>query len=569
MLKLLKISNLAVIDRLEVEFGGGLNILSGETGSGKSIILDAVELLLGARATPEIIRTGEARAVVEGVFSTTGNEPLLALLDQAGIEIEDDEAIIKREIVTSGRGRIFINNQSATLMLLREIQPHLVDIHGQGEQQSLLAAANHLHLVDSYAGLNETRKKLEAIYQDIAAKLDEIEEYSRSEAYRLQQLDLVRFQCDEIERAKLEEREDERLEAERVRLANAERIKERVSESFALLYEDEDSILTRIGALLRRFNELSAFDERFANAHKELEENKIALEEMSYFLRGYLDDIQVSPEQLLKVEERLAVIDRLKRKYGGTIEAIRETEEGLRRRLQDLENSEERVARLDQELETALNAYEQIARKLSAVRRSRSAEFARKVSRELEEVALEKASFEARLTEPSGSGLGQRMGAGRNRGLRIGRAGEEGIEFYFTANPGEAARELKEVASGGELSRLMLVIKDVTAPTLFPRTLIFDEIDAGIGGRVADTVGAKLQRLARTNQVLCVTHQAQIARYADVHFLVTKQTDGRRTTTSIERLSETDRVEELARMIGGSEVTPLARRHARELLRAR
>lgn len=566
MLRLLSIRNLAVIERLDVEFQPGLNILSGETGSGKSVILDAIELLLGARATPDLIRTGEGRAAVEGVFEAAGNRPLLELLDRAGIEAED-EVVLRREIAPTGRGRLFINHQPATLALLREIQPHLVDIHGQGDQQSLLISANHLYLLDAFAGLTEDLQELEVLYEAIAANMSEIERLADLEASRLQQLDILRFQIDEIDRARLVSNEDQDLESERTRLANAERITERATEAFAALYEDNASVLSRLGLVIRRCQDLKEFDARFEATIEQLEAAKFTVEEVSYFLRSYLDRIQASPERLRVVEERLIEVDRLKRKYGGSIRAVEETAAELNRRLEELEGLQQRSTQMEAALERSVGQYKKLSRRISGGRRKRALEFAAALERELPEVALEKAEFSVRLIEGATGGLLDRLGL--LGGLRVTRYGEETAEFYFTANPGEDARPLRDVASGGELSRLMLLLKQVTAPTIFPRTLVFDEIDAGIGGRVADFVGSKLKRLAAHNQVLCVTHQAPMACYADAHYRVWKLTEGGRTTARIVLLDEAERVEELARMLGGSETTPLARRHARELIRQR
>jgi DNA repair protein RecN (Recombination protein N) len=568
MLKTLEIRNLAVIDRIEVEFQPGLNILSGETGSGKSVILDAIESLLGARSSPEMIRTGEAKASIEGIFGITGNLPLVELLGRAGIEA-DDEIIIRREITQGARGRIFINNQAATAALLREAQPHLVDIHGQGEQQSLLIAGNHLNLLDAFAGDKDTRQQLEVLHEQISGNLLQVERLAHSESSRLRELDVIRFQLAEIDRAHLRELEDMDLEAERLLLANAERIREKADESYAALYDEGASILSRLGLVIRRFNDLVPLDARFAQALDQLENSKVMLEEVAYFLRDYLDGLEVSPEKLQEVEDRLVEIGKLKRKYGGTLTGVFEAANEFRRRLSELENAEEQTAQLEKELIQLMKKYRQKAGQLTQIRRQKAIELAASIGNDLADVALEKATFEVRLCSPSGGGLGERMNHATTQDLKVTKAGEETAEFYFTANPGEEAKPLREVASGGELSRLMLLIKHVTAPTLFPRTLIFDEIDAGIGGRVADSVGAKLHRVARSNQVLCVTHQAQIARYADAHFLVRKRIDGARTRTHIDELKEAERVDELARMLGGNEVTSLARRHARELLRQR
>jgi DNA repair protein RecN (Recombination protein N) len=554
MLRLLHIANLAVIDQLQIEFRPGLNVLSGETGSGKSIIVDALGLLLGERAAAEMIRTGEARAFVEGVFGVEGNLPLLELLAGSGIEPEGEEIVIKRELSAQGRSRIFVNHQAATLGLLRTIQPHLIDIHGQGDQQSLLSPEVHLNLLDAFAGAGAQRREVEEAYERLLGTAQSLEAAQRSEAERLQLLDLLAYQIAEIEGARLEPEEDARLEAERQLLANAARLATLAGEAYRLLYEDDPSALAQIGAVQRRVNELAEVDARLEATREQLAAARYALEDAAFTLRDYGGQITFSPARLKAVEERLLELDRLRRKYGGSVAQALRTLAELRARREELQGSEERARALRAELETARAAYRQAAAHLSRVRRARARAFEQAAVAELAEVALERARFAIRFGAPAGA-----------EGLS--RAGAETAEFCFSANAGEDLRPLGGVASGGELSRLMLVLKTITAPTLFPRTLIFDEVDAGIGGRVAEAVGQRLRRLAATNQVLCVTHQAPIARYADAHFQVTKEVQGARTITRVEELSQSGRVAELARMIGGAELT--ARKHARELLKAR
>ena len=570
MLKYLNISNLAVVDQMQVEFRRGLNILSGETGSGKSIIIDAVGLLLGEKASPDLIRTGESRAFVEGIFSLEGNTPLVDLLADSGIVAEDDEVVIKREILAAGRSRVFVNNQSATLSLLRQIQPHLVDIHGQGDQQSLLSAEAHLRLLDAFAGASELQAEAGRVYEAIQERIRELETSRQTESERLQLLDLLDYQIDEIERAALRVNEDAELENERRVLANAEKLAGHCAEAYGLLYENEDSVLTQVAAVQRRLQDILNVDERFAGQVDALASARYAIEEIAYYLRDYIDNIEVSPDRLKAVDERLIELDRLKRKYAEDLQGILEKVEALKLRRKELLSVEQNVAELQKLIAQELACYRDVAGRLSRMRRRAKEKFEREVLREMSEVALGDAGFSVRLNDCE---CGVLAGKLEKWGIRPGgdggysRYGQESVEFYFSANPGEELRPISAVASGGELSRLMLVLKTLTAPTRFPRTLIFDEIDAGIGGRVAEAVGLRLRRLAASNQVLCVTHQAQIARYADAHFVVNKEVRGARTTTRIGELTQAERVEELARMIGGAEITVLARKHARELLK--
>ena len=568
MLKFLSITNLAVIDTLQIEFKPGLNLLSGETGSGKSIIIDALGLLQGERASQEMIRTGADRASIEGLFDLEGNEPLIGLLSEAGIDDLDEGLLIRRELGNSGRGRIFVNHQIATGTLLKQIQPHIIDLHGQGDQQSLLSADAQLQLLDSFAGAGEQKARVALLFEGILRTLRDLEASQQSDAERLQTLDMIQFQTAELEHAALRPKEDEELEQERLLLANAEKLAMLSHESFQILYDDESAVLARIGAVQKRIADLSALDPKFQSHLENLTAARHSVEDVAFFLRDYVEELQVTPDRLQAVEERLAEIDRLKRKYGGSIESMLARYEELQHQRESLLHHEERVTALRERLSQDLRLYQEAAAGLTSLRQDGAARLEKAVSRELVDVALSQARWEVRWKEAINPGLTERLE--RALGVKCAaprKAGAETVEFYFSANPGEDLRPLSAVASGGELSRLMLVLKTVIAPSLFPRTLIFDEIDAGIGGKVADAVGQRLKRLAKTNQVLCVTHQSQIARYADAHFQVSKAVVDGRTLTGVIELDKEGRIEELARMIGGAEVTTLARKHARELLR--
>ncbi|NOT60582.1 MAG: DNA repair protein RecN [Acidobacteria bacterium] len=571
MLKLLNISNLAVVDKLQLEFFPGLNVLSGETGSGKSIIIDALSVLLGKRIATDLIRTGESRAYIEGVFDIAGNTPLLAVLEEAGVELDEEEIVIKRELVTTGRGRTFVNNQTVTTSLLKAIQPHVLDIHGQGDQQSLLASDNHLRLFDGYIGAAEKRAVVEGLYDELLAIVRVFERSRQSESERLQMLDVILYQIGEIEKAAVKVNEDVELETERKLLANAEHLVTLAGESHARLDGENESILAQINAVQRRLGDLAEMDKSFAPYLEQLATAKYTLADLAFYLRDYGDGIDVSPERLRLVEDRLIELDRLKRKYGGTLDSVIETYETLCNKREDLQFSEERSEKLKVEFRQKLKQYESAAKKLSQLRQSKVAEFEKAAAVELSQVALENARFTLRFSPPPTNDWSDWL----RQMLElpdlppVHRNGKELLEFYFTANKGEEQRPLSEVASGGELSRLMLILKTITAPTQFPRTLIFDEIDTGIGGRVADAVGLRLQRLAKVNQILCITHQAQVARYADTHHLVNKEIANERTRTTVAKLNDTGRVEELARMLAGQDITVTARKHAREMLKAK
>jgi DNA repair protein RecN (Recombination protein N) len=574
MLRLLNIVNFAVIDRLQVEFTQGLNVLSGETGSGKSILIDALGLLLGDRSSTDFIRTGESRAFIEGVFEIEGNTPLEELLAEAGVDTSEGEALIRRELVANGRGRIFINNQVANVGLLKLIQPHLIDIHGQGDQQSLLLPEAHLNLFDSFAGALKNRARVSQAYDNLQRLARELEQIRQSESERLRTLDMINFQISEIEQARLTPNEDVELEAERNLLVNAERLAELSGDAYRRIYDDEDSILSSLSVAQKRVNDLAAVDNRFSPYIEQLSTVKHILNDVAFFLGEYYGGIQASPARLSAVDDRLMELNRLKRKYGDSVAAALETLAELVKRKEQLMNSDEHCQGLETQLRQALTDYEKESTALGDLRRVATAKFDSAVNKELKDVSLGAARFSVRLSASQKGQLTQKLqsllgecGGDVDRG-GVRRSGSEDVEFLFSANPGEEMRTMNGIASGGELSRLMLALKTITSPSLFPKTLIFDEIDVGIGGKVADAVGMRLRRLAKTNQVLCVTHQLQIARYADAHFLVNKDVVNGRTLTRVVELDEQGRIEELARMIGGSEITASARKHAKELIKS-
>lgn len=567
MLRFLNISNLALIDTLQIEFQPGLNVLSGETGSGKSIIIDSLGILLGDRLSQEMIRSGETRAFVEGVFDCQNNTPLIELLSESGIEGAEEEIIIRREIGSNSRGRIFVNNQIATLGLLKAIQPHVMDIHGQGEQQSLLSPETHLNVLDAFAGAAARRQKTVQAYDQLATLVKELEANRQNESKRLKALDMIEFQLSEIEQANLSDGEDVELESERLLLANAEKLASLCSEVYQSLYEDENSVLSRLAVAQRRLSDLADLDGKFSSYLEQLANAKYIFDDVSFFVGDYVDNIQASPERLQFVEDRLVEIQRLKRKYGGSVTEILATRDKLLEEKDALLHSEERHKEIESELNLALKTYEQEASAIKSLRRKAAPKLEQAVAQELADVALGAGRFSVRFSASATNQLAEKLFS--LTGIKvdfISKLGGETVEFYFSANTGEELKSLRAVASGGELSRLMLVLKTVTAPTLFPRTLIFDEIDAGIGGRVAEAVGHRLKRLAKTNQVLCITHQSQIARYADAHFLVSKGVTGQRTITKVEHLDNNGRIDELVRMIGGTATAVAARKHAKELL---
>jgi DNA repair protein RecN (Recombination protein N) len=566
MLTLLNISNVALIDELSVEFDRGLNLLTGETGSGKSIIVDAVGVLIGGRFTSDLLKAGRERASIEGLFSAGPNRDLEQLLADAGIEAEsagDTEIIIRRELTANGRNKIFINHQLATQSLLRELQPFLVDIHGQGDQQTLFSVATHLELLDAFAGVAALKDEVALCYKRWASIKSELESHGKEEAEKFQMIDILRFQIDELERARLIVGEDEQLEEERRRLNNVEKLTTLCAEGFSLTYEDGDSAITRLRQTARRVEELAGYESKFREYLEGLETSRALLEDLAFSLRDFADKLEFSPARLEEIENRLAELIRVKRKYGGSTEGALEHLARSQDRLRQIERSDEREAQLRTQLADARSAYLERARKLHHERVRSAKKFERAVERDLAELAMEHARFQVQITAPRDTELEAEDSAAWFTAIGIDK-----VEFYFSANAGESVRPLARVASGGEASRLMLVLKTVAGAMEFPRTIVFDEIDSGIGGRVSEAVGVKLKNLSETNQVFCVTHQPQIARFADAHLLVRKESPAGRTEVNVERLDRRGRVEEIARMLTGAEITETARRHAREMLKS-
>jgi DNA repair protein RecN (Recombination protein N) len=551
MLQFLNISNIALIDDMQVEFESGLNLLTGETGSGKSIIVDALGVLIGGRFTSDLIKSGAERGSIEGLFSVTPNPELEVLLENAGFGLAS-ELIIRRELSATGRNKIFINNQLATQSLLRDLRPYLVDIHGQGDQQTLFNPETHLEILDAFAGNTALREEVAEAYKRWIAVRRELDSLRHDDAEVFQLVDTLKFQIAELERAQLSPGEDEKLEEERRRLANVEKLTTLCQASYSRIYEDDGAAVTRVRQTLKDVEELAEYESSFRDYLEGLESARAVLEDLSFSLRDFADRLEFSPARLAEIEDRLAELSRLKRKYGGSIAASLEHLARSEDRLRQIETCDERERELNVALAAAREEYLELARKLHKERVRAAKKFEQVVEKGIAEVAIDNARFQVQVKD------------------NVDAAGQKGIdhtEFYFSANVGEDVKPLARVASGGEASRLMLVLKTVANGSQFPRTIVFDEIDTGIGGRVSEAVGIKLKKLAQTNQVLCVTHQPQIARFADSHLVVQKQALKGRTQVSVGRLDKAGRVEELARMLTGAEITESARRHAKELLK--
>ncbi|HEU5232539.1 MAG TPA: DNA repair protein RecN [Terriglobales bacterium] len=562
MLVELRVENYAVIDQVVVEFGPGLNLLTGETGAGKSILIDALALLMGDKASPEVVRHGAEKAVISGVFQAERAQ-IARILDENGLESASEELILKREIGT--RNRVWINNQPATVAVLKQLAPELAAIHAQNETVLAFDPPARLQLLDAYAAIStEPLSQKYSRWKELRARIDELE---RSEQDRLRLVDLWAFQKREIDAAKLIAGEDERLETERRVLMNAEKLYSLANSAYDLLYESPTSVLSTLRTAMRQVEDLAKYDSQFEQFLKTLYSAKADIEDVSASARDYADKIDASPERLAEIEERLATIDRLRRKYGSNVEEILAFAEDLTQKLNEVENRDEILRALRKQLEAAATEYLTEARSISRARATAARKLEKIAEAEINELAM-KARFhvEVRTSEEEAN---------------WSTTGLDSIAYLIATNAGEPLSPIEKIASGGELSRVMLALKvGVESGTTRPngngkpkrskseRTLVFDEIDTGIGGRAAEAVGKKLKSLGAHSQVLCVTHLPQIASFADHHLLIEKHISGSRTRTTIRPLDANERREEVARMLSGAKLTDASLKHAEQMLKA-
>src|SRR5580658_661351 len=566
----LRLENYAVIDNVVIEFAAGLNLLTGETGAGKSILIDALGLLLGDKASSDVIRTGAERAVVAAVFESEGAaaRSIEAILETNGLDGENGSLILRREIAPGGKGRVFINNQPATVAVLKQIAPHLAVIHAQNESILNFDAAARQDLLDAYAGvdLKEVSSAF-ARWKEIRGRIAELEQ---DEQDRIRLLDLWNFQCREIEVARLRSGEDEQLEAEKRVLANAEKIYGAAINAFDLLYEGSASTSSSLRAAQKHVEELVRYEPKFQEALTALESARISVEDVGATLRDYAGGIQASPERLAEIEERLAVLDRLKRKYGPTLEQTIAFGDDIRQKLSEMENKDQVLLDLRAKLAVAADEYRKAARGVSRKRLEAGRKLEKLVEAQINDLAM-RASFRIVVEEAVEE---------NNAEEQWTSSGINHVVYHISTNAGETMRPLEQIASGGELSRVMLALKaSVEAGTdvagsakkksaAAQRTLVFDEIDTGIGGRAAEAVGRKLKALAKGNQVLCVTHLPQIATFADHHYVIEKREAAGRAKTTVRQITGEERTEEVARMLSGAKLTETSRKHAEQMIRA-
>jgi DNA repair protein RecN (Recombination protein N) len=561
MLLELRAENYAVIDHAVAEFGPGLNLLTGETGAGKSILIDALALLLGGKASSDVVRFGAERAVLGCVFEATAGAE--EILEANGIDPEGDEILLRREIAGSGKGRVFVNNQPATVGVLRLLAPELALVHAQSETLVAFDAAQQRILLDRFGDISsEEVGAAFGRWKDLEAKIQELRSVEQD---RLRLMDLWSFQAKEIESAAIvDAEEDVRLETEKRVLANSERLFAGATAAQELLYEAEVSAETLLGGALRHVEDLSRFDAQFKETASQLAAAKASVEDAAATLRDFAGKVTASPERLVEIEDRLAALDRLKRKYGASLGEVMAFGEDVAGKLADLENRDARLAELEKDLTIAAAKYMVVARKLSAERSAAAKKLAKVAERQINELAMN-ARFE--------------VGVMAREDVEAWTAyGWDRVECRIATNPGEPLKPLTEIASGGEMSRVMLALKvsveegaNAAAKkrkTALPRTLVFDEIDIGIGGRAAEAVGQKLKTLAGAQQVICITHLPQIAAFADQHFLIEKGERGGRTHTGVRRMKPEERVEEIARMLSGANLTETSLRHAEQMLKS-
>ncbi len=553
MLVELTVENYAVVDRLRVRFHAGLNLLTGETGSGKSIVVDALGLLLGGRASAEMIRSGADRARVSGIFEVRDDRAVRVALERAGIEAEEGELLIEREVLGGGKSRAFVANRPVTVVLLRELAPHLGDIHGQHDQQLLFLPEAQREMLDGFTGAQKLVDEVSQSYNALRRVDSELTDVERSEQEKLRMLDLWQFQRREIEGLRLRPGEDAVLESERRVLQNLGRILDTAGGAYAALYDSPESAVALARLAAKKLEELARIDPALGEIRETFKPAEIGLSEAAYALRDYLGRLEANPARLEEIETRLAAIDKAKRKYGTTIEEILGYLDQVTRSIDAVEHAGERMEQLRVERRKLSDQYATLAGKLTARRTETAGKLAQRVEAELGALAMERAVFEIAVRPADASAFGM-----------------DTVEFLVSPNLGEVPKPIEKIASGGEISRIALALKTcVSAPTRANgavRTLVFDEVDAGIGGGVAEGVGRRLKRLSANNQVLCVTHLAQIACFADHHYLVEKREHKGRTVATIEELDDAARTREIGRMLSGQKITSEALKHAERLI---
>ncbi len=553
MLLELVVENYAVVERIRVHFHSGLNLLTGETGSGKSIVVDALGLLLGGRASAETVRTGAARARVAGIFEVRDAAAVRSALEPAGIEIEENELLIEREILAGGKSRAFVGSRPVAVSVLKELAPALGDIHGQHDQQLLFSPEAQRDILDTFAAHGGMLERVAGLYGEWRAVSAGLQELERGEQEKLRLLDLWTFQRKEIESAGLADGEDATLENERRVLQNVQKLQEAASAAYEAVYDSPESAAALVRMAAKRVDELCRIDATMGGLREHLKGADLALQEAAYGLRDYLSGLEGNPQRLEEVENRLAAIGKLKRKYGETIPEILAFLADVRSQIAGVESAGERMEKLRREQARLAADYGNAAGELRESRRAAGRKLEKRVEAELAQLAMERTVFRVAVAEAEWSA-----------------GGADQVEFLVSPNVGEEPRPLEKVASGGEISRIALALKTCVAGPAggTRRTLVFDEVDTGIGGGAAEGVGRRLKKLAAANQVLCVTHLPQVASFADHHYRVEKREAKGRTVVELEELDGAARTREIGRMLSGQKLTEEAIRNAEQLIRA-
>ncbi|OGQ61222.1 MAG: DNA repair protein RecN, partial [Deltaproteobacteria bacterium RIFCSPLOWO2_12_FULL_43_16] len=536
MLIELNIKDFAIIDSLQVSFGKGLNILTGETGAGKSIIVDAVKLILGDRASQDDIRSSKEEAVVEAMFDASSLD-IAGILESAGLPNEEN-LIIKRVINRSGKNKIFINSSMANLSALQDIGSRIIDIYGQHDHQSLTKSEEHIDILDNLGGLLSLRQEMAAAYKEFYAIQSELNKLTADSQRLTEKQDFLSFQSKDIGEAALKTGEDEELKKEKEKLVHAEKLFEATNSGYDSLYASSGSILERLAQILNKLKDASKFDAELKPVIENMESSVCQLEDAAVSLRDYTQGISFEPQRLENVDNRLDLINKLKKKYGATIEVVLQKKVEVDKELDNIIHHDERIAELKEAVEKSKENVLKLSKKLSEKRVDSAKLLKKKVEEELSDLNMKKTVFEVRIEKHKDV----------NGGFILGEKGIDRIEFFISPNIGEEPKPLSKIASGGELSRIMLAIKRITTTGKIP-VLIFDEVDAGIGGGTAEVVGRKLKEVSKNHQVLCITHLPQIAAYADTHYSVAKDVRGGRTVAGVKELKADERVAELSRML--------------------
>lgn len=552
MLRLLSIENIAVIEKCSVEFSEGFQVLTGETGAGKSIIINSLNILRGERTSKELIRNGEKTARVQGVFDA--DEKIKSQIkDVTGLEIEDDEIIILRELYKDGKNSIRINGSPVTLSCLKQIGSLFADILGQHEGTELLNAKTHIKYLDSFGGekIIKTEKEYKEVFDEYNEITKKIESLKINDIEKERKIDMLRYQIEEIEVADLKINEEEELNDRRLMLANAQKIAENSSEAFSLLYEgnnNSESAYDQLWSAVKKLEQIKEYDKKTDEICTALTDAAYIISDSAHELRQNFDSMNFDPYELSNIEERLDLIFSLKRKYGGTIEDILKHLDKIRGELDEIENNDDKIAKLSEKADKLSIKRMELAQKLTMLRKQSAKELETKICDELSSLDMKKVLFEIEITDTD-----------------FTASGKDAVQFMISANAGEALRPLSSVASGGELSRVILAIKTVLSSD--KKTLVFDEVDTGVSGKTAQKIAEKLYSISRKSQVICITHLPQIASFADSHFFISKSVEDGRTKTAITKLNENGAVDELARLLSGEKITDITKENARELLK--